>query len=273
MSTPWRPGERAGAASQPGPNRADRPLAPARTGADAPPETRSALDTSSDLVSPATAPEQLKESLERLKVNLVQTSPSPQVIVVTSPAPGEGKSYLALNLALLFAGDGETRALLIDADLRKPGLSGLVRPRPAIGLTEIVAQDADWKSALARLAKPPLSILATGAVSAEPVKILSSRRVRTVLAELRGAFDRIIIDTPPVVPFVDAGVVGELSDGAVIVVRSGATAPSAYRRALAVLDSVRVLGVVLNGTTRNLADRDQYGDKYYYKYYRKKESG
>ncbi len=247
---------------------AARAVAPASGGQDAGPGAgRSSFDPNSDLLLPIERRPQIKETLKRIKTNLLRGAEGSRVLVVTSATPGDGKSFFALNLAETFAADVDRRTLLIDADLRKPGLSRSLRPRPAAGLAEVLGQGVEWKLVLARLSTPPLAVLPGGAPPPDPVRLLSSARFRSLIEDLRREFQNIIVDTPPVVPFVDADIIGGVSDGAVLVVRSHWTPRSAYLRAVGSLGSTRVLGAVLNAATASLADRRGYADDYYYRYY------
>jgi Mrp family chromosome partitioning ATPase len=121
---------------------------------------------------------------------------------------------------------------------------------------------------LLELVNSRLRVIPAGTPCQDPVELLATDHAAGVVASLRERFSRVIIDTPPIVPFTDADVVGRLSDGALIVARSGATRRSMLLQAVASVTSMRVIGTVLNDVTFSLADRDNYYTaKNYYKYY------
>lgn len=190
-----------------------------------------------------------------------------RVIVVTSPSPGDGKTTVATNLALAFAGDLGERTLLVDADLRRPSLDGLLRPEPAVGLRDTLEQSLDPDHAIVSLEDSSLELLPAGRRIGDPTELLRSERARLLFAQLRQRYPRIIIDTPPIVPFTDADILGAYSDGVILVARSCETTISGYQQAVVAITSTKVLGVVLNDVTRNLADWGRYHEYDYERYY------
>ncbi len=213
------------------------------------------------------------EKFRRLKTLLENDEAgSPQVIVVTSATPREGKSLVALNLALAFASDQKGETLLVDADLRRPTVDHWLIPAPSLGLSEVLTGKVDLEHAVIRLKDVSLCVLPGGHPPQDPVDLLSSEYFRTLAAALRGQYRRVIVDTPPIVPFTDADVVGRLADGLVLVVRSGQTPKPLYQQAVSMVTSTRILGVVLNDVSFNLADRDRYYGRYYGHYYGKGNS-
>ncbi len=211
------------------------------------------------------------EKFRRLKTVLVnEAGDSPQVIVVTSPTPSEGKTLISMNLALAFAADRQCEVLLLDADSRRPSIGPWLSPVPTLGLTEILSGKIEIDHAILELENSPLKILPGGAPARDSVELISSEFARQMMSTLRRRFSRIIIDTPPIVPFTDADVVGGLSDGILVVARSRSTPQSMLVQALASITSTRILGLILNDTTFSLADRENYQmDKQYYSYYGK----
>jgi capsular exopolysaccharide synthesis family protein len=217
---------------------------------------------------PASSP--AAERFRRLKAILTQDpADSPQVIVVTSAIPGDGKSFVAMNLALAFAADADSKTLLIDADLRRPALDRYISPAPTLGLSDLLEDRVSLQHTVLFLKESALQLLPAGRRAAEPVELLSSATCTELFTQLRSRYERIIIDTPPALPFTDADVIGRNSDGAIFVVRQGSTPKSHYRRVVSMLGSLRVLGTVLNDSTYSLADRGHYYDKYYDQYYRR----
>ncbi|HEY6464838.1 MAG TPA: polysaccharide biosynthesis tyrosine autokinase, partial [Candidatus Acidoferrales bacterium] len=208
---------------------------------------------------------QISEAFRALRTSLLlsQAEHPPQVILVTSALPREGKTTAAVNLAVTLAQLGD-RTLLVDCDLRKPGV------RRALNLTN--SRDAGLSSYLAgvcsledvTLPHPTitnLSALTTGPVPPSPADLLSSHRMRDGIAELRRRFKFIVVDSPPVMAATDAVIISALTDGVLLVVRSGETPKEAFSRTRDLLAAVkgRLLGVVLNGVDSNAPD-------YYYSY-------
>lgn len=209
------------------------------------------------------------EKFRRLKTVLVNDPDnSPQVIAVTSAGPGEGKSFTSINLALSFAADRQGEVLLIDADLRRPTIEKWIEPAPQIGFAELLRERTELDHAILELQNSPLKILPAGEPPRDPVELLASDRLREQMETLRARFSRIIIDTPPIVPFTDADAVGAACDGALIVARVGTTRRASFLQALSAVTSTRIIGTILNESVFSFADRETYGqEKYYSEYY------
>src|SRR3984885_6153873 len=208
---------------------------------------------------------QISEAFRALRTSLLlsQAEHPPQVILVTSALPREGKTTAAVNLAVTLAQLGD-RTLLMDSDLRKPGI------RRAMNLT--TGKEVGLSSYLAGVATldeiifphPTINNLATvttGPVPPSPADLLSSHRMREAISELRRRFKFIVIDSPPVMAATDAVIVSSLTDGVLLVVRSGETPKEAFTRTRDLLNAVksRMLGVVLNAVDSSAPD-------YYYSY-------
>jgi capsular exopolysaccharide synthesis family protein len=185
-----------------------------------------------------------------------------KVVVVTSCVPEEGKSTTVCNLALSLAEAGQ-RILLIDGDLRRPRAARYLGLPSGAGLTSVLVGKASLDEVIQSWGDHTFSVLASGPVPPNPSKLVGSKHMRQVLDELRGRYDMVLIDAPPVLPVADAIVLSAASDGALLVVRHGRTrrdqvvkAVTALRRA-----EVEVLGAVLNMAPRR--GPDSY---YYYGY-------
>ncbi|MBZ5638232.1 MAG: CpsD/CapB family tyrosine-protein kinase [Acidobacteriia bacterium] len=214
------------------------------------------------------------EKFRRLKT-LLENDPdgAAQVIVVTSSTPQEGKSLVALNLALAFASDRNTETLIVDADLRRPTQEKWVSPPPSLGLSDLLSGRADLEHTVMRFKDTTLEMLPAGHPPEDPVELLASDACRTIVAALRKRYRRVIIDTPPIVPFTDADVVARYADGVLLVVRSGRTPKLVFAQAASTVTSTRILGVVLNDVTANLADRGHHYGRYYHTYYNRDGEG
>jgi len=206
----------------------------------------------------------LAERYRRLRLRLEQRSVGnsfqPQVTLITSAIPGEGKTTTATNLALAYGEDRKHRALLIGADLRRPTVSRYIVPRPTVGLSEVLTGEVSLDDALIEMRDSKLWVLPSGAPRERSMELLQNKNLGTVFTELRSRFDRIVIDAPPTVPFADAAVLATHADGSLLVVRAGTSTMPLIRRARESLSGTNILGVVLNDVVFTVVDR------YYYRY-------
>ena len=172
----------------------------------------------------------------------------PRSILVTSPGPNEGKSATAINLAIAMAQSGNS-VVLVDADLRKPRISQVLALENTRGLSQVLVGELMLDLALKTTQVPLLSAVLSGPIPPNPAELLGAQRMRDTLAELARRFDRVIIDSPPVLPVTDAIILAAACDGVVLVTKEGETAREPAQLAVRRLQEVkaRVLGVVLNG--------------------------
>ena len=203
-----------------------------------------------------------REQYRRLAAVLhdAQGSSGLQVLMVASAVAGEGKTLTAANLALTFSESYQKRVLLIDGDLRRPTLHSVFRLDSASGLADGLLSATDTKMVV-RQVSSRLAVLPAGRPSSDPMAGLTSDRMKRLLAEARGAFDWVILDTPPVMLLPDAHVMASMVDGAVLVVRAGSTPYELVRRASEAIGRSRIVGVVLNR-----AEPSSQKDHYYYSY-------
>jgi succinoglycan biosynthesis transport protein ExoP len=209
---------------------------------------------------------QISEAFRALRTSLLlsQADHPPQVILVTSALPREGKTTAAVNLSVTLAQLGD-RTLLVDSDLRKPGIRralNLTGGKESAGLSSYLAGVSSLDDAISpHPTISNLSALTTGPVPPSPADLLSSHRMREAIAELRRRFKFIVIDSPPIMAATDAVIISAQSDGVLLVVRSGATPKEAFGRTRDLLTGVkcRLLGVVLNAVDSSAPD-------YYYSY-------
>jgi tyrosine-protein kinase Etk/Wzc len=212
------------------------------------------------------------EAYRSLRTNIQFAVPEvqPKSFLFTSPGPGEGKSLTAANLAIALAEMGG-RILLVDADLRKPVLHGLFRAPRDAGLTDLLVGEFDWRYRVRPTEVPNLDLLPGGPIPPNPSAILGSNRMKAFLNEVGQHYDAILIDSPPVLPFTDASVLGSMVDGVFLVARAGVTTPEALFRARTLLQAVnaRVLGAVLNAVRPedSIGKYGYYRYRYYYHYY------
>ena len=229
----------------------------------------------SDVLRPARNLSHLSESYARLAINLVfaQGERPRQVLLVTSPLPGDGKTTIACNLALTLALRG-TKVLLVDADLRRGRVHMLFDAPRRPGLSDVLAGAKPLSSVIRRVrvsANAELSFIATGQLDANPPQLLGVDAVRKLLEPLRAEFDTIIFDTAPLNIVSDAALLSTHVDGVIVVARAGVTEPGALSFAMEQLDHVQsdVIGTVLNDVE---LDRDVYYDGTYAYYVQDPES-
>jgi capsular exopolysaccharide synthesis family protein len=168
-----------------------------------------------------------------------------QLIVVTSPLIGDGKTITSANLALTMAQEYQHTVALVEADLRRPSLATLMGIRPEPGLVDVLVGAATLEEALVSVPAHNLTVLPAGVAAGRAAELLASSAMSSVADTLRARFNRIVIDTPPVT-LADTHVLARLADGVLFVVRSGVTPTPALEHALEGLDRSRVMGVVLN---------------------------
>ena len=189
-----------------------------------------------------------------------------QTIVVTSASPGDGKTLTALNLALVLAHDTARDVLLIESDLRRPALRDYFTHRPEYGLVEVLANEVRLSAALLRPEGSRLLILPAGGHTDYPAELLSSTKMQRLMEILRRRFHSIILDTPPVVPFVDADQMASQADGVLLVVRASQTQRKAVTRAIELLSKHPIAGIVFNDIRPTAIDRYYYYYGYDYEY-------
>jgi protein-tyrosine kinase len=168
-----------------------------------------------------------------------------QFILVTSPGVGDGKTLTSANLALTMAQEFQHTVVLVEADMRRPTLAGLFGVRAEPGLVDVLVGTATLEDALVPVPGHNLFVLPAGVAAGRSTELLASSMMARLGEALRARFDRIVIDTPPVI-LADTHVLARLADGVLIVVRAGVTPRPALEHALAGVDRERVLGIVLN---------------------------
>ncbi|RBY84547.1 polysaccharide biosynthesis tyrosine autokinase [Blastococcus sp. TF02A-30] len=180
---------------------------------------------------------------------------APRVVVVTSPAPDEGKSTVAAGLAVSLARSGR-RVLLVDANLWRPRLPRyLGLPDGDLGLTSALSGAADWHDLVQRADAGGPEVLPAGPMPEDPGRLLGSPEMQAFLAAARASYDHVVVDAPALLPVVDAAALAASSDGVLLVTRHGRTTRTDLAEAASALTAVgaRLLGVVLNRVPRSAA--------------------
>jgi capsular exopolysaccharide synthesis family protein len=210
-------------------------------------------------------PHDFGEAYRALRTSLVFTSgaESTRVIAVTSAQPLEGKTTTACNLAIVLALGG-ARVLLVDADMRRPGVHKALHLQNGIGLSHLLVGQARVREAIQRTDDPNFYVMTAGRTPPNPSELLAGERMKRLVENLAtGPFDWVVIDTPPVLAVTDAVVISPLVSGVVFVLGAEMTRRRLAERAVQMLSvsKPRVIGAVLN---RVNFDRNKY---YYSRYY------
>lgn len=181
-------------------------------------------------------------------------------LIVTSTLRGEGKTLTALNLAITMAQEYDHTVLLVDTDLRNPSLHRFLGIEPRAGLVDCLRGKVDIEDVLIKTGIGKLVVLPGGQAVSDPVELLSSKKMKSILDELKNRYpDRyVIFDTPPVLNYADAQVLGAAADGVLFVVREGTAKLSQVKEALSNLRESEVLGVVYNDALAKTADDVNY---------------
>ena len=210
----------------------------------------------------------IHENYQMLQANLKFISDKKvRTIVVTSSVPGEGKSEISANLAAVLAQTGR-RVLLIDADMRKPSqhhLWGLIN---SVGLSNVIVGQDDFTTAVQHITSN-LSVLTSGVIPPNPLGLIDSERLPSLIHLFSKSYDYIVFDTPPLVGTPDAAVLGKMADGVLLVVRPGVvdSASAAAAKSLLARSEANILGLVANGV--NVKHEPGY---FYYNSYRYEHS-
>ncbi|WP_072803518.1 polysaccharide biosynthesis tyrosine autokinase [Rhodococcoides yunnanense] len=205
------------------------------------------------------------ESFRELRTNLqfLEVDHPPRVIVVTSAVPAEGKTTVAVNLALALAEAGH-HVVLVEGDLRRPRVSKYLGLIGSVGLSTVLAAQADLSDVLQPTKFEGLEVLASGPLPPNPSELLGSAASRRIIDELRSRFDYVIIDGAPLLPVTDSALLTTHSDGALIVARFGHTSENEVTRAVGNLETIgaHVLGAVFTMMPVGRKGGDNYS--YYY---------
>lgn len=201
----------------------------------------------------------ISEQYKILRTNILSLNKGkpPQVMVVTSSAHSEGKTITALNLAMAIVQSKSTyKVLVIDADMRRGCVAKYLGVDQELGLSELLNGEAQLDEAMFNIEVPNLSFISAGKVPPHPVDLLDSAAMKDLIAALRNMYDLVIIDTPPIISVTDAGIVGPLSDGVLMVIQAGRTQRGIIRHAEELLyqSHAKILGHVLTNIEYHLPE-------------------
>jgi len=209
------------------------------------------------------------EALRSLRTNLhfAQMDVDNNIVAISGPSAGVGKSFVSANLAYVLA-DGGKRVLLMDGDLRKGHLHEYFATHRKPGLAEAISGQIKWKEAVHETGFETLSFMPTGDIPPNPSELLMHERFEAILAEASAAFDVVLIDTPPVLAVTDATVIGRYAGTFFLLLRAGHHPVREIQETLRQLQNggVQVKGALLNDLQAKGGKYGYYGNYYQYGY-------
>jgi protein-tyrosine kinase len=206
-----------------------------------------------------------KRNISSGKLKMSRPQSASRMFAVTSSLQGEGKTVTSVNLAVSLANEFDVKVLLVDCDLRKGSVDTLLGIKHKPGLFDVIAGKATISEVIQKTVINNLFVIPTGDTPLKPSELLGSRRMKNILEQIKGeGYSYVIFDTPPALPFSDAGILGSQIDGVIMVVQSEKTQAQTVRKALESLEHshTKVLGCVL--THAEHASPQMYGHYYYY---------
>jgi protein-tyrosine kinase len=214
------------------------------------------------------------EQFKRLRTYVIRPGMenSPKTILVTSSMQGEGKSMIAINLAITIAVDLNSNALIVDCDLRNPSLSRWFGFREQKGLSNYLLGEAQLSELLVKTSVDKLTILPGGTIRDNPVELIGSKKMKSLVADLKERYDDryIILDSSPLLATTEPRVLSDMADGILFVIKSAATPRESVQQALKLIDKKTIIGVVLNqvefkteALIRRYFGTDRYSDYRY----------
>jgi capsular exopolysaccharide synthesis family protein len=208
----------------------------------------------------------IAEASRAIRTNVVFMAPDKpyRVLLVTSAGPAEGKTTVACCLAIAMAQAGQ-RVALVDCDLRRPRMHRIFGTKSDAGVSTALIGDFSNMGAT-ETSVPNLTVIPAGPIPPNPAELLHSERFKNFLAQLSPQFDRVIIDSPPIVPVTDGAVLATVVDATVLVVRAFVTTKDLARQGARVLMDV---GGTMAGVVLNAVDLDRQEYKYYYYSYKR----
>lgn len=205
------------------------------------------------------------EAARAIRTSILFAAPDkpPQVILVTSAGPAEGKTTVACCLSIAMA-QAEGRVLLVDCDMRRPRAHRVFGLSNSVGVTTSLL-DPDTLDQAIHIPEnvPNLHVLSSGPLPPNPSELLHSAKFKQLILALRTRYERIVIDSPPILPVTDAAILAAEVDGTVVVFRAAKTSREVARRVRRLLNDVKanVLGAILNAVS---LERQKYAYQYYY---------
>jgi len=214
------------------------------------------------LITSVNARSIITEQFRTIRTNINFSMPDQELktFLFTSASPGDGKSTIAANVAVVFAQEGK-RVLLVDADMRKPTVHYTFHKTNTLGLSNLLTRQAEL-SEVVRKSEVGLDVITCGPIPPNPAELLGSKTMTTVMENMKSQYDIVIFDAPPVLSVTDAQILSNKCDGTILVLSAGETEKEGIVKAKEALVSsqANIIGAVLNNF---VMDKDHY----YYQYY------
>jgi capsular exopolysaccharide synthesis family protein len=190
------------------------------------------------------------EAFRQIRTNLLFSGPAEQrrSLLITSPAPEDGRTTVVMNLAASMAQAGR-RVLVVDANFRQPAIGKMFPEATEAGLSSALVGQANWKDVVSPSGVPNFDVITSGPLPPNPADLLGSDKMRDIIAEMAGEYDQVIFDGSPVMVVTDACVLSTLVDAVILVVRAGRNSTGIVQKAASQLQRVgaHVVGTVLQG--------------------------
>jgi len=205
----------------------------------------------------------VSEQFRTLRTNINFSMPDKELktFLITSSSPGEGKSTVAANTAVVFAQEGK-KVLLVDADMRKPTVHYTFHLTNTLGMSNLLTRQANVAEVVKTSEIENLDIITCGPIPPNPAELLSSQTMEKVMEEMKESYDIIIFDAPPVLSVADAQILSNKCEGTILIMSAGETQKDGVLKAKEALVSSKanIIGVVMNNFQLQK-------DHYYYQYY------
>ncbi|KGY13314.1 ATPase [Vibrio tubiashii] len=210
-----------------------------------------------------------QESVDSIRTSLYinMRNSERKLLAVSSSVPQEGKTTTSINLAMSFA--KLERVLLIDCDLRKPSVSARFSlPASQPGLTNVLLMNTPVEECITNVDGSNLDVLSAGMMAPNPQELLSSQGFEALLQQLAEKYDRVIIDTPPILPVKDAFIIGKLTQGILLVLKANSTTKSVYKHTMTLFTKhqISIDGVILNKVSAPKKGHHNYSEYSKYAY-------
>lgn len=216
----------------------------------------------------------ITEQYRSVRTRLLSQNPANQrrTLAITSSGIGEGKTVTTVNLAFVMAELRHLNVLVLDGDFRRHSLATMLNISPAPGLAEMIQGQAELQDVLKPTCLPNLHVIASGSTGqSNAAELLSSERAAEIFKQFRQQYHYVLVDTPPTNTFTDAGIIGQLCDAVLMVIRMNRTPEPFAKRAVRILqaNNIDIAGCILTGHVEQTSRYPYYGYGYGYGYYDK----
>ena len=196
------------------------------------------------------------------RLNQLRETRALKSLLLTSSVPEEGKTLLCLNMAISLSRGGREKVLVIDADFRRPSLCKLLHVSGLQGIRDWYGSNRPVIDYIRRVTRINIWVLPAGTANVDPLELINSSRMSDLLSGVSSAFDWVLVDSSPLLPMADSGILSRLTDGTVVVVRRNKTPKAALTEALERVAPFKTIGLLLNefATTRHYG-YERYGAK------------